>query len=273
MVSGEQLQSLAEISLYGEMTDLIQSQIKSKPQNLVKISDLSPDDITKYKTIYVYTHFLNEFFDKFHDKLEQVTLITNNSDEGIHNHHLKYLDGNNIKRWYCQNRETSHPKLSSIPIGLANSQWIHGNQELINSIREEQLIKKNLVFKNFDVGTNCYQRNKCNDITSLNGIELSPSTSIDVYWRNIAESIFVISPPGNGIDCHRIWETLYLRSVPIILKHESFSQFHHLPILFVDNWEQVTIDFLISKIEEFTSRNFDLPELTLPYWRSIINIQ
>jgi hypothetical protein len=266
MISGEQLQSLADISLYGDMTDLIDAQLKSKSQNAYKISELPIDDIKKYKVIYVYTHFLQEFFDKFFDSLNEIILITNNSDDGIHDKHLRYLEGSNIKKWYCQNRETSHPKLFSIPIGLANSQWPHGNQSLITQIRADNNPKKNLVYKNFDANTNFGERFRCNAITEKNNIFLSPRVSINEYWKTLSESLFVISPPGNGIDCHRIWEALYLKSVPVVIYHESFSQFKHLPILFVSDWSEITIEFLKSKINQFTGADFDIPELYISYW-------
>lgn len=271
MISGETLQSLAEVSLYTEMSDLILNQIRSKPQNLIKISDISVDDIKKYKIIYVYTQFLDDFFDKFYNHLNGVTLISHNSDYGIYDRHLKYLDGNNIKKWYCQNRESSHPKLFSIPIGLANSQWPHGNQELITAIRSELNPKEILVYKNFDISTNYNERHNCNNITNNNGIFLSNNTSLENYWRAVSKSVFIISPPGNGIDCHRIWEALYLRTIPIVKYHESFSQFKHLPILFVNSWDEVTIDNLQSSINIFKDIDFsNIQELTINYWSNLI---
>jgi hypothetical protein len=200
MISGEKLQSIAEISLYSEMTDLIDSQIRSKPQNLFNMSEVTTDDIKKYKRIYVYTQFIDSFFDKFFVHLQDVILITHNSDFGIHDKHLKYLEGDNILKWYCQNRETSHPKLVSLPIGLANSQWPHGNQELIAEIKREKHPKEILVYKNFDIGTNYSERHICNTITNSSGIRMSDTTSIENYWRTLSKSMFVISPPGNGID-------------------------------------------------------------------------
>jgi hypothetical protein len=273
MISGELLQSIAEISLYAEMTDLIQNQNRSMPQKLTKISELEAEQIKRYKTIYVYTHFLDSFFNKFFEHLRDDTvLISHNSDLGIHNNYLKYLEGNKIKKWYCQNRETSHPKLFSIPIGLANSQWPHGNQYLIKSIREKNNIKNILVYKNFDINTNSYERNICNSITRDNSIPLSTQQTIAEYWDTMSRSIFVISPPGNGIDCHRIWEALYLRCVPVVKEHEAFSQFKHLPILFINRWEEVTIDFLKTKAIIYqNSEQFDIPLLEIDYWRKKIN--
>jgi hypothetical protein len=32
----------------------------------------------------------------------------------------------------------------------------------------------------------------------------------------VRASRFVLSPPGNGNDCHRTWEALYLGAIPIV---------------------------------------------------------
>ncbi len=254
------------------MTDLISNQCHSMPQRLAKISEITENEISKFKVIYVYTHFLEDFFNKFYDNLaEDTILISHNSDLGIHSNMLRYLEGNKIKLWFCQNRETSHPKLISIPIGLANSQWLHGDQNLISGIRNRHNSKTNLVLKNFDIGTNIGERLHCNNITQQNGIPLSQPMSTEEYWNMLACSVFSISPPGNGIDCHRIWESLYLRTVPIVKRHEAFSQFKHLPILFVDSWEEVTLPFLEQKSMEYIDPiMFDIPLLEIKYWYNII---
>ena len=253
------------------MTDLIFNQNRSMLQTLVRMSDLVPKDIKNYKVIYVYTQFLNNFFEKYFDELNDGTiLISHNSDLGIHQDSLKYLESNKIKAWFCQNRETSHPKLFSLPIGLANSQWPHGNQQLIKTIRDKNIVKDILVFKNFDINTNYGERVMCNIVTANNGIPLSPPQSLDNYWTTLSRSMFVISPPGNGIDCHRIWEALYLRCIPVVKKHEAFSQFTHLPILFVDDWNEVTVDFLTHKSKEFLNVDHIIPELEIDFWKEKI---
>ena len=272
MLAGEQFQSLCNIGFYTDTNSIIQDQNKALNQNIHKISDICVEDIKKYKIIFVYTHFAHDFMHKFLDYLDNVTIVTHNSDHCINDEHLQYLDHNNINKWFCQNREISHPKLFSIPIGIANSQWPHGNQDVIKSIKENNTVKTNLVYKNFQVDTNHGERALCNHITNNNGILMNNNTSQEEYWNNIKKSLFVISPPGNGIDCHRIWECLYLQSVPIVKYHEALSQFTHLPILFINDWNKVTVDFLKSKIQDYINIDFNIPDLTLKYWKErIIN--
>jgi hypothetical protein len=272
MISGEKFQALSEISLYGNLNCIIQDQVQSMNQKIERIDDLKQDDIKKYNIIFVYTHFLSSFFDKFFRHLKSGTvLLTHNSDHCIDEKFLKYLDGNTISKWYCQNRLINHPKLISIPIGLANSQWVHGNQQVITSVRDENNIKECLVYKNFDINTNYDERMLCNNITNSKGIYMSPHTSNEQYWRYISKSCFVISPPGNGIDCHRIWEALYLKTVPIVKYHEAFSQFKHLPILFIDDWNLLNVKTLEEIYRNLYSKtDFNINELDIEFWRKKI---
>jgi hypothetical protein len=274
MISGEQFQKLADISLYGELNCIIEDQNRHLKQNLVNLNDLETSHIKQYKKIFIYTHFLMDFFNKFYDHLSDDTIIiSHNSDHCVDDTFIKYLEGNKISKWYCQNRLVSHPKLISLPIGLANSQWQHGDQQLIKSVRNTSILKNNLVFKNFDCSTNINARRLCDEITSHNNIMMSQRTSNLQYWTNIANSVFVISPPGNGIDCHRIWECLYLKSMPIVLKHEALEQFKHLPIIFVDSWEEVTQQFLIDSIPKKHDHNKmfnNIDMLDINYWKKIL---
>lgn len=271
MISGEQFQQLAEISFCSDTNCIIDAQNKHLKQNIVKIKDFTPTDIKKYKVIFVYSHDIDIFINTLFDYLNDDTIIiTHNSDNGIDTKYKTFLDSKKIKTWFCQNRYIEHPKLFSIPIGLANSQWPHGNQNLITEIRNKNNKKEFLVYKNFDINTNLHERNICNTITSNNGIPLALPKPIAEYWELMSKSVFIVSPPGNGIDCHRIWEALYLRCVPIVKYHETFSQFKHLPILFVNSWEEVTVDLLKDKVKMFTEESFNIPELELIFWKEKI---
>ena len=273
MISGEQFQLLTEISLCSKMDCFKRDQLKNIDQNIKLMQEVDQDQIHKYKKIFIYSDFIKDFFNKFQHSLAKDTiLISHNSDHGVTKEHLDFINNPNIKKWFCQNRFIQHDKLFSLPIGIANSQWPHGDQTLIKKVKDKNNVKANLVFKNFDIDTQSYIRTACNNITNNNNILMSRSASQEKYWNNISESMFVISPPGNGVDCHRIWECLYLRAVPIVKYHEAFSQFTHLPILFIDDWRQVTVEFLRSKIPEYATVDFDsVPELTLTFWENKIN--
>jgi hypothetical protein len=84
-----------------------------------------------------------------------------------------------------------------------------------------------------------------------------------------------LSPPGGGLDCHRTWEALILGCIPIVKRFNIPLEnvYADLPVLIVDDWEDVTEELLVSTIKDFNSRTFDYNKLTLKYWVDLIYSQ
>ena len=57
------------------------------------------------------------------------------------------------------------------------------------------------------------------------------------YKRLLLKSEFVISPPGNGVDCHRTWEAMYLGCNPVVLKRAWPFAHLELPVLIAADWD------------------------------------
>ena len=70
--------------------------------------------------------------------------------------------------------------------------------------------------------------------------------SYSVFLYNLSQSKFMICPRGNAIDCHRNWEVLYMRRVPIMKRHSYLEKLYEdYPVLFVDDYCQVTEQLLL----------------------------
>ena len=87
-----------------------------------------------------------------------------------------------------------------------------------------------------------------------------------VNWNNIKKFAFVLSPFGNGMDCHRTWETLCLGSIPIIRAHRFKELFKDLPVLIVNEWHEINEALLINTINVFKNTIFNYKKLDLKYW-------
>jgi hypothetical protein len=283
IITGEKFQELADVSIALNIesnynSELVQTQLKNiNTKCFVFDPDVSvtsiPDDIKYAKSVFVYTHVLPYFFNNIFPHIQgPITLISHNSDAGVDANMLTYLDSPKIKNWFCQNKYVTHPKLFSLPIAIANSQWLHGNLQSLRSIIDQNITKTELVYKNFSIGTNFSHRQQVDIETKENGFYMAPNTSFEAYLKQIKQSYYSFAPHGNGVDCHRIWECLYLNCVPIVPKSlPCFDDFKHLPIMFVDNYKQVTKEFLEKKIEEFYPfSKFDLQVLDLFYWKNKI---
>jgi hypothetical protein len=89
-----------------------------------------------------------------------------------------------------------------------------------------------------------------------------------VYLNELASCKFVLSPRGNGIDTHRTWETLYLGSIPIVKTSSLDPMYEGLPVLIVQNFEDITERFLEEKYEEMSHTTYNLQRLNSSYWFS-----
>jgi hypothetical protein len=98
--------------------------------------------------------------------------------------------------------------------------------------------------------------------------------SYSVFLYNLSQSKFMICPRGNAIDCHRNWEVLYMRRVPIMKRHPYLEiLFKDYPVLFVDKYSEVNENLLIENDHLFQkAQDMDLSGLTLPkFFDNIVN--
>ena len=86
------------------------------------------------------------------------------------------------------------------------------------------------------------------------------------YLSNIRQFAFVISPHGNGLDCIRTWEALTLGCIVIVKKSVIDNLYKDLPVLIVDNWEDVTEELLKQTLLSFSTRHFNYEKLRMNYW-------
>lgn len=94
------------------------------------------------------------------------------------------------------------------------------------------------VFASFRVGTNEAIRLPLRQLIKDSCVNwLEPCDNQDVYLRRLRASQFVISPRGNGPDCHRTWEAIYWGCVPVIERGTLPAVLtDSLPILVVESF-------------------------------------
>lgn len=76
---------------------------------------------------------------------------------------------------------------------------------------------------------------------------------------------FMLCPRGHGMDCHRNWESLYLRRVPVMKDRPYFRELMKgFPVLFVDDWDQITEELLNASDHLYEeAQKMDLSKLDL----------
>lgn len=225
------------------------------------VENKKANSIFEEPLIFIKTDYIFNVIDSV--LKEPVRIITHNSDLCIDEKFLPILDSENIIHWYAQNTAVNHPKLSSIPIGIANPKWTHGDkQKIINCINKNNK-KTNHVYANFTVNTNALERSFCLNSVNRNGINFITNLPFEKYLDELSKSMFAISPNGNGIDCHKTWESLYLKTIPIVTKSINSSHYSDLPILIIDNWQDLDSITLNQELYDSIMSGFDIKDLNI----------
>ena len=92
---------------------------------------------------------------------------------------------------------------------------------------------------------------------------------VNTLWDILSDVIFTISPPGNGYDCHRTYENLILGNIPILLRHPDICDdgfFERVGCIVVDNYDQITPQFLDEYIQNHPYDPKLKEELLVRYW-------
>lgn len=253
---------------------------------LSKDEQFDPKDVQLGDTIFVEYDSLKRFGRKYLPKIKnRFVLITPNCESGTDNpqpgRFSNFLESKKIAAWFVQNidREPSE-RVIPIPIGLANQVWPHGQVSILDPISASAPPaggegRDCFVYVNFSVSTNIAARKPCLDhFLALSTSLVKQATSFNEYLEDLSHTLFVVSPPGNGLDCHRTWEALLMGCYPIVLSSTLNPLYENLPVVIVSNWSEVTEEFLQKKREEFKSRSWNYEKLYAPYWyQKVFTIQ
>ncbi|MFH1985907.1 MAG: hypothetical protein ABIL58_29075 [Pseudomonadota bacterium] len=284
MISGERIQQLTDVSV---LTDPILRFHKNLPRLPIRwcrfsgdMRSFAVDDagqiaaVASAEIIFVYTHLVASFAAQILPRLDRpFILVTHNSDDAVDARFTDLLGDDRLFTWFAQNVAVDHPKLVSLPLGVANSQWPHGRPDLINKVAVRGAPKTGFVYMNFDARTNPKRRRPVFERLSDHPlVTVSGGLGYEDYLGELAAHHFCVCPPGNGLDCHRIWECLYLGVVPLVSADARLRGFDELPIVTVDDWDRLDAGFLQDAYQELARRRTGQAKMRLSYWQSAIDV-
>jgi hypothetical protein len=70
------------------------------------------------------------------------------------------------------------------------------------------------------------------------------------YWEEMSTYKFVLAPRGTGIDTMRVWDSVGVGSIPIILHSPIDDLYENTPSVLIKSWDEITETFLDKKLEE-----------------------
>ena len=173
---------------------------------------------------------------------------------------------NNVLNIYASNSIFFGDKIQPIPYGIKRKlgYWDNSHNVLIEKMKYDITPEKK-VYCNFSITNNDRIRVK-EHFSDKSWSTTDGSKDYSSYLDSIKNHKFVVCPDGNaiGCECHRDWETLYMRRVPIVKDSEYLREiFKDYPVLFVNDFCDVTEellnenDYLYQKAQELDLSKLD----------------
>lgn len=163
-----------------------------------------------------------------------------------------YFKTNSCKKF------TNHPQINSQLLFFSFKPDTDKQRNIINQLSNIQNIN-----------------NKCNNTNSRSNyyknlsknFKTTPLNTND-YFDNIGKYKFIISPTGNGLDCHRHYEAWISKGIPIIDYHPFLEKkFRGLPVLWTNNYQEITPSYLNDMYTKFLEKEFDFRKLLFKYYK------
>ena len=201
-------------------------------------------NIKKIKTndIVFLNSDLIEIFFKYYDKKinNRYILITHNSDRNVGEEEISYIS-KNVIHWFAQNLVLEEQEnVSFIPIGLENLRRLkHGRKKWFKNVNGN---KSKFILSSFDIYTNYQKRSLTKEeLSEIDIVDTKYFDSTKEYYENLNSYMFAICPEGSGVDTHRIWESLILKVMPVVVLNSFTKNLKNnsVPCLYLNDWKDL----------------------------------
>lgn len=218
--------------------------------------------------VWMRTIALPQFIEEALPRIEApFTLVTGDEDWAIPSGFERsrvLLDDPRLLRWFTQNYDgtDANPKLQPLPIGLDfhtisnRRKWGHWpatpaaqEAELEALLRSAPPNRERELLVHADFHFNKHKAQVWGDdrVAVQRALEDNPAVRFQTrkvrrieLWREKTRYAFVVSPHGNGLDCHRTWESLVLGNIVIVKRSSLDPLYDGLPVVIVDDWSEIT---------------------------------
>ncbi len=207
----------------------------------------------------------------------QFIIFTGEEDTPIDD---KIVLPNNVLKIYACNALYNNDQIIPFPIGLQRQIGTNDHRlEIMKEIveKDEKREPNKLLYINCGIERNPerqpllkFESNSWCTTRFDKDSKFFPYERYNEFLSELRDHKFVACPKGHGYDTHRIWETLYMRRVPVMLDDPYFRRLlDGFPVLFILDWSIITKEYLEY---ESLSNNFSYEAQTMDLTRLDLNV-
>jgi hypothetical protein len=225
------------------------------------------------KIIFCRSHDLNELLEIHGNEINAGVIVTGNSDFEFHQKPLNIPKS--VKAFFLQNSFISDDeKFFSIPIGVEDFRLgVNGNpRHFREKSRAGGLVGKILMGP---LSPTHPVREIVNERfpESTNLIEVIDERLKPRAYDKLSKCyVAVAAVRGNGIDTHRLWESLYRGVTPIVQKDGWWASLNSLfpQVISISEWDPNELGSALSVAAKSDFKPGEIEALWMPYWEKRI---
>ncbi len=241
----------------------------------MKISDIKENDL-----LFVQTEYLQNFIEEYLPNIKNYfILLTHNSSITINENHLKMLGDKELK-WFASNLNISilkDKRIEVLPYGIKNrNNLLEGRLDAFNFNIPDHDNKKNKIYSSFNVLKNKDRVNILRISKESKIIDSKNYANRKRYIKDLSLYKYSICPSGEAVDTHRFWESLIVKTMPVVKKSDFIENLNRLniPMLILENWEElydINENDLSSLYETYLTQLKENNFIKLEFWLDLID--
>lgn len=240
-------------------------------------SDFDPRRVRAGSVIFCQSEYLGRLGKEVTSRFRgPATVLLGNSDRNLGEEVQAFSNQVNVSTVYAQNLTVKCSNVFPLPIGLENLHYNRSGVPKDFRVKRQKPVQKELhIGWSFAVENNPLAREYAREILVEHPLAKHfGRVSVSKHQKLVQQSAFLACPPGNGLDTHRVWEAMYLGTIPIVLRSATMEHFKDLgmPIWLVEDFGELagkTREELQAIAEQMKSK-FQTPWLWLPQWEKTI---
>lgn len=183
-----------------------------------------------------------------------------------------------VHRWLVANNGIlDDPRVIGIPFGINNVDFDENALNKISALTQNMNWdgdRARDLYVNFTFYTS--ERAKLYQLYQrFNWATAEQGQSVDHYFGQLVVHNMALCPPGNGMDCYRVLEALYLGCIPVMELNELAQTYINLklPVLLLESLESITEPVLsyVRHSDLYDRNNWNLTGITVSFWRNYID--
>ena len=229
-----------------------------------------PGNVKYADIVYVKPDLIDSFFQQsYHHIQQKFIMLTTGAALNIPAWCEQALK-DKVLFWVGTNIPWVNEQTFKLPIGFEEKELKGGKQDVLYNAYMTEYTKINKIAMTYMSDTH-ESRKELDQLKKQNFINVLPKLEFSDYLNEMGKHKFVLCPRGFGMDTHRFWETLLVKSIPIVehsLLDDLYSKF---PCIIVNSFNDITEDMLNRHVEN--TLTFDDMLFTTPLRETIIDLK